>query len=360
MCPNFFVSNIPQGCRPWDLANALRDFGEIAGAFIAKKKDKNGRTFGFVSFKDVRDLEALKNSLSKVKLGGNKLDINVARYAKENGHLRLAEGKSGKGVAGKKTGIDHSKGQMGGYNVTGSRPVNQGASFLDVLTNKTHAEKEDDVLVLDPATFSLAEDSERRAIGRVLGFQELNALKSSLSGAGIGGVSVQYLGGLYVLITMISGEGLASFLNDKDSWSRWFSMLQPWLGQAIPFERLAWINIRGVPPHLVSRDVFDQIGSRYGKVIQPSRFLESDGDISSDRLGILVDSGNSVNGILNLKWQDKKFKIWIIEENEQWFPDFLDEDEDSLAASSELGDVPESPAIGGGIDKEDGFPVSLM
>ncbi|KAJ0509538.1 putative RNA recognition motif domain, nucleotide-binding alpha-beta plait domain superfamily [Helianthus annuus] len=44
----FYVSNIPLGCRPWDLANAFRGFGEIVGAFIAKKKDKLGKTFGFV------------------------------------------------------------------------------------------------------------------------------------------------------------------------------------------------------------------------------------------------------------------------------------------------------------------------
>ncbi|KAJ0692207.1 hypothetical protein HanPI659440_Chr15g0583311 [Helianthus annuus] len=251
------------------------------------------------------------------------------------------------------TGLGHLNGQVDGTHSTGSRSVKHGVSFLDVLTNKTHAEKEDDVLVLDPATFSLANSPGRRAVGRALGFHELNSLKSSLSEAGFGGVSFQYLGGLYVLISMDSEERLSSLLNEKDSWSRWFSLLQPWVGQALPYERLAWINILGVPPHLVSRAVFDQIGSRYGKVVQSSRFLESDGDLSSDRLGILLDSGNTVNGLLNLSWQDKKYKVWIIEDNEQWFPNFLDEDEESLAASSELGAAPESPVIGGGTDKED-------
>ncbi|KAL9998761.1 hypothetical protein Hdeb2414_s0002g00057401 [Helianthus debilis subsp. tardiflorus] len=204
------------------------------------------------------------------------------------------------------TGLGNLNGQVVGTHSTGSRSVKHGVSFLDVLTNKNHAEKEDDVLVLDPATFSLAISPGRRAVGRALGFHELNSLKSSLSEAGIGGVSLQYLGGLYVLISMDSEERLSSLLNEKDSWSRWFSLLQPWLGQALPYERLAWINILGVPPHLVSRAVFYQIGSRYGKVVQSSRFLESDGDLSPDRLGILLDSGNTVNGLLNLSWQDKK------------------------------------------------------
>ncbi|KAJ0712828.1 hypothetical protein HanOQP8_Chr09g0339071 [Helianthus annuus] len=279
--------------------------------------------------------------------------INVARFAKENGYLRFAEGKGGKGGSGKMTGSGHLNGQVDVTHSTRPRSVKHGVSFLDVLTNKTQAEKEDDVLVLDPAIFSLANSPGRRAVGRALGFQELNSLKSSLLEAGIGGVSLQYLGGLYVLITLDSEERLSSLLNEKDSWSRWFSLLQPWLGQALPYERPAWINILGVPLHLVSRTVSDQIGSRYGKVVQSSRFLESDGDLSSNRLGILLDSGNKVNGLLNLSWQDKRYKVWIIEDNEQWFPDFLDEDEESFAASSELGDAPESPVIGGGTDKED-------
>ncbi|MFS8015580.1 hypothetical protein Hanom_Chr15g01358361 [Helianthus anomalus] len=124
----------------------------------------------------------------------------------------------------------------------------------------------------------------------------------------------------------------------KEVWTRWFSALSPWIGQSLPYERLAWITIRGVLPHLVSRTVFDSIRSRYGKVVQSSQFLETDGDLTSDRLGILVDSGNNINGILNLSWQDKKYKVWVIEENDAWIPDFLEDDEDSVATSSELGD----------------------
>ncbi|KAM0024267.1 putative RNA recognition motif domain, nucleotide-binding alpha-beta plait domain superfamily [Helianthus debilis subsp. tardiflorus] len=339
----FFVTNIPHGCRPWDLANAFRAFGEIAGAFIAKKKDKDSRTFGFVSFKGVRDLEDLKNTISKVKLGGNKLVINVARFAKENGYPRVADGKGGKGGSEKLLGGSQLNGQVGASHLTGLRSikngtsfldaltnkthVENGTSFLDALTNKTHVEKEDDVLLLDPTMFSLANLPGSRVVGRTLGLQELNSLKASMSEASVGGVSYQYLGGLYVLLTFDSEEMMSKMLSEKDSWSQWFSMLQPWLGQALPYERLAWVNVHG--------------------------FLESDGDLSVDRLGILVDSGNKVNGLLKLSWQDKKYKVWVIEDNDQWFPEFLEDEEESSVASSEFGDVSEPPAIGDGSDKED-------
>ncbi|XP_021996086.1 uncharacterized protein LOC110893282 [Helianthus annuus] len=345
----FFVTNIPQGCRPWDLANAFRGFGEIAGAFIAKKKDKEGRIFGFISFRGVRDQGELKHNLSNVKLGGNKLLVNVARFAKENGDVKPVASVGG-GVRPKGTG--QVKFQEGAPKSWGMKPVKEGVSFLDILTNRTRADSDDDVLVLDPAIFSLSGLAGRAVIGRTVGFHELRSLKSSLLLAGFVGVSIQYLGGLSVLLSFENGDLSNIFLQDKVTWSRWFSSVSPWRGQPLSYERLAWVIIHGVPPHLVSRKVFDSIGSKYGKVVQPSQFLETDGDISYDRLGILIDSGNRINGILNLSWQDKRYKVWVVEEIDQWVPDFLDDEEGSLAASSELGGSSTFPAAGESSVKE--------
>ncbi|MFS7960705.1 putative RNA-binding domain superfamily [Helianthus anomalus] len=43
----FFISNLPAGCRPWDVADFVRHLGEVAGMYIARKKDKEGKKFGF-------------------------------------------------------------------------------------------------------------------------------------------------------------------------------------------------------------------------------------------------------------------------------------------------------------------------
>ncbi|MFS7921117.1 putative RNA recognition motif domain, nucleotide-binding alpha-beta plait domain superfamily [Helianthus anomalus] len=56
-----FLSNLPDGCTPWKLGSFLKPFGDVSGAYVAKKRDKNG--FGFASFKDVRDREGLVESL---------------------------------------------------------------------------------------------------------------------------------------------------------------------------------------------------------------------------------------------------------------------------------------------------------
>ncbi|KAJ0854391.1 putative RNA recognition motif domain, nucleotide-binding alpha-beta plait domain superfamily [Helianthus annuus] len=190
MSLNFFVTNIPQGCRPGILANAFRPFGEIAGAFIAKKKDKEGRTFGFVRFRGVTDMEDLKSSLSRVKLGGNKLLVNVVLFAKENGNLKPSAPLGGRD---KGTGEGHTRSQGLFPKGHGSHHVKKGVSFLDILTNKSHSEGDEYVVVLDPSIFSLSSITGKAVVGRILGFNELRFLNSSLKSVGFGDASSSML-----------------------------------------------------------------------------------------------------------------------------------------------------------------------
>ncbi|MFS8005782.1 putative RNA recognition motif domain, nucleotide-binding alpha-beta plait domain superfamily [Helianthus anomalus] len=43
----FFITNLPPRCRPWDVADFFKVFGEVSGSYIARKPDKEGRKFLF-------------------------------------------------------------------------------------------------------------------------------------------------------------------------------------------------------------------------------------------------------------------------------------------------------------------------
>ncbi|KAM0014396.1 putative RNA recognition motif domain, nucleotide-binding alpha-beta plait domain superfamily [Helianthus debilis subsp. tardiflorus] len=252
---NFFVSNIPQGCRPWDFANSFREYGEIAGAFFANKKDKEGRIFGFVSFRGVRDVEDLKHSISNVKLGGNKLLINVALFARENGEAKSSKVHGG----GVKSAVDGQyKEQTGKPRVNWYNSVMNGVLFLDILTNKSHATCEEDVVVIDPSTFSLSKLTGRAAVGRALGFNDLRLLKSSLWATGFEDASLQYLGGLWVLISFKDGDSVKSLIDDKDVWKNWLSSLNPWIGQPYLMNVLLGL-VSSVFPRIWFREEFTML-----------------------------------------------------------------------------------------------------
>ncbi|KAJ0692357.1 hypothetical protein HanPI659440_Chr15g0584991 [Helianthus annuus] len=322
---------LPSSLSPISLKDAalgiwqtfLENTGRLLELLLPKRKI---RRVGYSVSSVSEGLETWsKRSLSNVKLGGNKLMINVALFARENGEAKSSKVLGG----GVKSAIGGQyKEQVGKPSVNWSNSVKKGVSFLDILTNKSHSACDEDVVVIDPSAFSLSNLTGRAAVGRALGFNELRILKSSLSAAGFEDASLQYLGDLSVLISFKDGDSVTNLIEDKDVWKSWLSSLNPWIGQPLPYERVAWISILGVPPHLVSREVFDAIGNRYGKVIQPSQFLDSDGDLTYDRLGILVDTGNRINGAITLSWQDKRYKVWVVEDNDQWVPEFLEDEEE--------------------------------
>ncbi|KAM0002786.1 putative RNA recognition motif domain, nucleotide-binding alpha-beta plait domain superfamily [Helianthus debilis subsp. tardiflorus] len=243
----FFVSNIPDGCRPWDLSNAFRGYGDIAGAFIAKKKkDKEGRKFGFVSFKGVLDAAGLEASMVNMKLGGNKLLVNVAKFAKENGGSVI------KNVGGSIRPEGYNNRKVPVAESLQKKPVtggSKGRSFVDILLNKSSPSAEmEDVIEVEPSLSALSDKVGRALVGRALNVAVLRSLKVSLREVGFQDIVIQYLGGLSVLLSFKDELEAKSFAEDRAARNQWFSSIDPWVGQSFPFERLAWINVYGVPP----------------------------------------------------------------------------------------------------------------
>ncbi|MFS7964373.1 putative RNA recognition motif domain, nucleotide-binding alpha-beta plait domain superfamily [Helianthus anomalus] len=356
----FFVSNIPKGCRPWDLANAFREFGEIVRAFIVKKKDKGGKTFGFVSFKGVQDVGDMEARLGNLKLGGNKLIVNIVRFAKENDASHLFRGGGNRGVNVR--GYSDNLHSVGNPSHSGKvyKEVSNGRSFVDILLNKTCPTKEEDVVEVDPSFSALSEKFGSALVGRTRDFSTLRKINVSLKEAGFWDIMIQYLGGLSVLLSFSGEMEAKNFAEARGAWSRWFVSLDPWVGQAMPFERFAWINIFGVPPHIFSSKVFNLIGGRFGRLVHESKVKSDVRDLTFDCVGVLTDSGNLISGFLKLKWQDNTYRVWVNEEPSAWVPDCtgnIDELDDRSSAFSSGGRFPASHVVDGPVGKEDDEPL---
>ncbi|KAJ0492067.1 putative RNA recognition motif domain, nucleotide-binding alpha-beta plait domain superfamily [Helianthus annuus] len=80
----FFVSNLPDRCSSVVVGEFFSVFGNVARVYVARKRDKNGNNFGFVTFKGVKDVKELEGRMKGVKMGNFKLQVNLARFAAEN------------------------------------------------------------------------------------------------------------------------------------------------------------------------------------------------------------------------------------------------------------------------------------
>ncbi|KAI3797377.1 hypothetical protein L1987_32633 [Smallanthus sonchifolius] len=78
---------------------------------------------------------------------------------------------------------------------------------------------------------------------------------------------VQYLGGLDLLISFEDPEFAAVVLEAAKNDSDKFLAACLWNGQPLSSERLAWVKVQGIPLHLFSHEVINNVGSSFGKVV---------------------------------------------------------------------------------------------
>ncbi|KAL9996438.1 hypothetical protein Hdeb2414_s0020g00558691 [Helianthus debilis subsp. tardiflorus] len=167
----------------------------------------------------------------------------------------------------------------------------------------------------------------RAVVGRVNDFHCLINMKVNLNKAEISGFKLHYIGGLNMLISFEDDIDASVFVLNTSLWKEWFVSLDIWSGQSLAYARIAWLKFQGVPLQLAENRVFNDIAALFGKVVKGSSLSLDDWDLSSSYVGVLVDHGASIVGTATLKWKNKKFKVWIMEEQEIWVPDCMLEEE---------------------------------
>ncbi|KAJ0726702.1 hypothetical protein HanPI659440_Chr12g0473371 [Helianthus annuus] len=224
----------------------------------------------------------MERALNGTKMGGSKLVVNLARYSKENagfkgGKYREEEANVKKQpVSAQEVKNQYQKNVHGrvrlfsdlfksdpSNSVSKSNPAVEVGISIDIVDN----------------TSAFSELTGRALVGRCKDLVTLRTLNSILAENKTRGVSLSYLGGLSMLLKFDSEESCVNLLMDHHRWKSWFSNLDPWNCQSLPFERLVWVKVQGVPMHLVENDVINNIAEHFGKVVHGSQLSSDDDNI---------------------------------------------------------------------------------
>ncbi|KAF5820625.1 putative RNA recognition motif domain, nucleotide-binding alpha-beta plait domain superfamily [Helianthus annuus] len=335
----FFVSNLPNRCSSVDVGEFFSVFGNVARVYVARKRDKNGNNFGFVTFKGFKDVIDLEGRLKGVKMGNFKLQVNLAKFAVEN------SGVLDPPFVGS---VHPNRSGSAGYGQGNMFNFRDGRSYSDVLGKNKDKGKvssasgrgsefgmapvERSVVVPD-RTFAFKDLSGLAVIGRTVVLETLVDFDKLLRIARVDFTRIQYLGGLSVLISFPDDSVAKRFLDDHNIWGPWFNKLEPWSGQSLPMERVAWLKLHGIPLNLLEADVFMQVGELFGKVLFVPKDIDEDLDLSVVKIGVLVGDAKWCNELVSLKWTNKVFRIWVVEELNDWVPECLDFEVDGGPAS---------------------------
>ncbi|MCI13704.1 RNA-binding protein 25-like, partial [Trifolium medium] len=77
---SFFFTNFPDETQVMELWTLFAKHGRVGEVYIPQKRDKRGNRFGFVKFKEVKNLEALSGRLEDVWLGSYKIRVNLSGF----------------------------------------------------------------------------------------------------------------------------------------------------------------------------------------------------------------------------------------------------------------------------------------
>ncbi|MFS7977529.1 putative RNA recognition motif domain, nucleotide-binding alpha-beta plait domain superfamily [Helianthus anomalus] len=261
----FFVSNLPPKCSSVDLKDVFRRYRDFEASYIARKRDRWGKRFGFISFQNVTDVKRLEGEMGDVWMGLYKLFIGLASVDGEK-----VQGPKVDATDKRNTRKEdfHAKTYAGGEAQRVVNQVSENAtleggigrrSFLDTVLNRKHGGEKVDVINIVDNVEGFSSWQGYSLVGRVVDFKTLTGLKEC-----------------------------NRFLEDTDVWKDFFGSLRRWNGdQKLEEERIAWLQVYGVPVHLAVDQVFDVIGSRHGQVVQPACMTEENCNFSYAYIGVL-------------------------------------------------------------------------
>ncbi|GKV45950.1 hypothetical protein SLEP1_g52974 [Rubroshorea leprosula] len=82
---SFFIANFPESWKIEDMWKEFKKYGRVIQIYVANKKDKWDRKFGFVRYLEIKNPREMELNLSKIKVGELRIQANLAMYNEGNG-----------------------------------------------------------------------------------------------------------------------------------------------------------------------------------------------------------------------------------------------------------------------------------
>lgn len=280
--------------------------GVIVDLYIAKKRNRWGKRFGFVRFIKVSDSKKLEEELNGIWIGSFRLLVNLARYNRRDVSANRIERRSG---------------TNGSVNVGTHHAGNQKLSYAAAVKGLTRDDsglvdrglREHEVIDLVPSLATLTH-LESSLIGELISFEALNSFGEINALEGWSEVRLSYLGGLSIQLEFISPSAASKFLEGGNSaWKDWFSSLEFWNRKLLPKKRIALIELQGIPLHVWNKDSLVKIGNRWGEVV--NSVLEGDNQFrkSAGHVYVLSDRCDWIMETVDVRIEEHIFRIRAVE-----------------------------------------------
>ncbi|GKD00278.1 nucleotide-binding alpha-beta plait domain-containing protein [Tanacetum coccineum] len=324
---SIFVTNFPEYFSSKELFHLCKQYGHVVDSFIPTKRTKGGKRFGFVRFINVFSVDRLVNNLCTIWVDRFKLHANVARFNREPSKTHNTGVK-----VGNKSDVDPDMAKKAtGYSANHS-------SYAHVLKAEHSVanivESEPPTIVLDDDCL-FSKKVDHSLMGRVKDFASLPNLKTAFAHGGFNDITIRYMGELWVMLEFSSDKTKVKFRDNVDMGS-WFSTLQQASYDFKVDDRIAWIEVEGVPFKFWTENTFKRIAHKWGELLEVDDVEEL--CYHSRRLCIRTSSRSTIRDYFKIVFRGNVY--WIrANEVPGWVPDFTEEsDEDDQSVEESKGE----------------------
>ncbi|GKV34373.1 hypothetical protein SLEP1_g42750 [Rubroshorea leprosula] len=239
---SFFFTNFPEDWQIGEMWKAFIRCGKVIQIYIARKRDKWGRRFGFARFLDVKSTRELEIKLNQIFVGDQYIKANIAIFSREETKLKRKEindagirkeVKSVKSYANALKGDSgvQDKGKMNNSSIPNK--VWQSKEAMNAKQQIGHGlevqvDKEDE------------EWLERCFIGKAKCLEIISFLQERFTMEGYFAAKVTPMGGNLLLLLSEDPDDFKYLVDEGRDWlAQWFTEIHPWS----PFE--AWPRFDG-------------------------------------------------------------------------------------------------------------------
>ncbi|XP_058774727.1 uncharacterized protein LOC131648999 [Vicia villosa] len=331
-----YVENIPEDINEKEMERKFTRWGKVVDVYIANRRNKRGRLFGFVRFEGVEDQQRLENQLRNIWFGSYKSWVNISKFERktwmevrdkkvrrDNTLSRQKEGNRSREVWCK-----HRAGRAEGI-------IKEGISYADAIKNKgsnkftsedyyRRRNEAKDLQRVDSQmcvgiSISVSEEemlwAKRGYVGCVRNVEEIQSLQQRMFDEGINTIKVIPLGGEKVFLNLDEEEDFSVLVKESNHlFNRWFSVVRAWESRDVSAARFIWCRIYGVPVHAWRKKVFSIISNSLGRLIKVDAPTENMERLDIARVLIRTPLLEFINKTKRVQINNEIFTIRITEE----------------------------------------------
>ncbi|GJW18810.1 cytochrome P450 [Tanacetum coccineum] len=256
----FYFTNFPLKWNHLVMIDVFSKYGRVADVYIARKRNKLGKRFGFVRFLDVSNPTRFELRLNTLCIGTQKVFCNIARHQR-----RPSRANTQTTTKPQSTTIKTQSHQVA-PKPSITKP--KATSYVDTLTGNTQQPTKHVINIPTATTSSLYQENANSVIIELKSAMGATNTHHLICDEGFEDFSIKYLGGLYLLLNLPDMKTVTNFLINTTFLSH-FKSIAPWSKDFCIKDRVTWITISGLPPSLWTPESFNSIANHWGDIIVP-------------------------------------------------------------------------------------------